>query len=284
MPEGQTLFYFVFVSQILLLSFYFPRQVLRRLKYVVETYPPSEYPRLYLVPVDVREKAQRNYRNLNLLALLVGFGLVFIGVYSPSEEMLNWDSISVLALYMALQYSPMIIAASPGFTYFNVKRQMDARTTRKAELQPRRLFDFISPTVVGIALVVYVAFVALIVYVDQFDFPWFGGYWNILGITVLYLLFAGTIIQSLYGKKKDPYQANEDRIRLIGLTVKLMAYSSIIGTLFVAMAIVLHALDFETLIPVAFSLYCQFLAVLSFRAFRIDNVNFEVYKEDPVVA
>ena len=284
MPEGQTLFYLVFVSQILLLSFYFPRQVLRRLKYVVGTYPPSEYPRLYPVPVDVREKAQRNYRNLNLLALLVGFGLVFIGVYSPSEEMLNWDSISVLVIYMALQYSPMIIAASSGFTYFNVMRRTDARTTRKAELQPRRLFDFISPTVVGIALLVYVAFVALILYVDQFDFPWFGGYWNIFGITVLNLLFAGTIIQSLYGKKKDPYQAHEDRIRHIGLTVKLMVYSSIIGTLFVAIGIILHAFDFETLIPASLSLYCQLLAVLSLRAFRIDNVNCEVYKEDPVVA
>ncbi len=86
------------------------------------------------------------------------------------------------------------------------------------------------------------------------------------------------------GKKKDPYQAYEDRIRQIELNVKLMVYSSIIGTLFVAIVIVLHAFDFEPLIPVSLSLYCQLLAVLSFRAFRIDNVNFEVYKEDPVVA
>ena len=205
MPEGQTLFYVVLVSQILLLSLYLPGKVLRRVRYVTETYPPSSYPRLYPVTADVRERAERNYRNLNRFALLIGFGLVFIGIYSPSEEMLHWDSISVLTIYMALQYSPLIIAATSGFTYFNVKRKMDRRTTRKAELHPRRLFDFISPTVVAIALVVYVAFVGLIVYVSQFDFPWFGGYWNIVGITVLYLFLAGTIVQILYGKKKDPY-------------------------------------------------------------------------------
>jgi hypothetical protein len=284
MPEGQTLFYVVLVSQILLLSLYLPGKVLRRVRYVTETYPPSSYPRLYPVTADVRERAERNYRNLNRFALLIGFGLVFIGIYSPSEEMLHWDSISVLTIYMALQYSPLIIAATSGFTYFNVKRKMDRRTTRKAELHPRRLFDFISPTVVAIALVVYVAFVGLIVYVSQFDFPWFGGYWNIVGITVLYLFLAGTIVQILYGKKKDPYQTHDDRIRQIDLNVKLMVYSSIIGTLFVGIAIGLHAFDFEALIPVALSLYCQILALLSFRTLRIDNVNFEVYKEDPVVA
>ena len=68
---------------------------------------------------------------MNLFALLAGFVLLFIGLYSPTEEMLNWDSISVLGLYFLLQYSPFMITS--GFAYFNLKRRPDSRTIRKAE-------------------------------------------------------------------------------------------------------------------------------------------------------
>ena len=41
MPDN-ILFYAVFLSQILLLSFYFPRKMLKRISYVLATYPPSQ--------------------------------------------------------------------------------------------------------------------------------------------------------------------------------------------------------------------------------------------------
>ena len=107
---------------------------------------------------------------------------------------------------------------------------------------------------------------------------------NIFGVTAVNLFFAGVIVQSMYGKKKDPYQAHEDRIRQIKLNIKVLVLTSIMATVFVAMAIVLQALDFGHLIPIFLSLYCQLLALISFRAFRIDNVNFEVYREDSLVA
>ena len=155
----QMIFYFVFLSQVLLISSYLPRAILSRVRYVVETYPPSKYPKLYPVPIEAVEKAQRNYKNMNLFALLVGFVLLFIGAYSPTEEMLNWDSISVITIYFLVQHSPMMIAATSGFTYFNLMRRADSRTTRKAELHPRRLFYFVSPVIIGVAIFVYVAFV-----------------------------------------------------------------------------------------------------------------------------
>jgi len=50
--QEQLIFYVVFLSQILLISFYFPRKVLQRIRFIVETYPPSTHPRLYPVSVD----------------------------------------------------------------------------------------------------------------------------------------------------------------------------------------------------------------------------------------
>ena len=279
---GHVLFYFVFLSQVLLISFYFPRKVLGRVRHVIETYPPSAYPRLYPVSLDVAKKAQRNYRNMNLFVLLAGVALVLVGLVSPSEEMLNWDSDSVLMMYFLLQYSPMIIAATAGFTYFNLMRKADTRTTRKAELRPRSLFDFVSPAVFGLAIFVYVAFVLFILYVRQFEFPWFGGYWNIAGVTAVNLVFAGIIVRTLYGKKKDPYQAYEDRARQIGASIRVLVWTSILATAFIALSIGLAAFDLRHLQPISISLYFQVLAVIGFRAFRIDDVNFEVYREDPL--
>ncbi len=279
---GQVLFYFVFLSQVLLISFYFPRKILGRVKHVVEKYPPSVYPRLYPVSLDVAKKAQRTYWNMNLFALLAGFALVLVGLFRPTEKMLNWDSDSVLLIYLLLQYSPLIIASTAGFTYFNLMRKADSRTTRKAELRRRSLFDFVSPAVLSLAIFAYVGFVLLILYVRQFEFPWFGGYMNIVGITVANLLFAGIIVHNLYGKKKDPYQSYEDRARQTGIIMRALVWTSILATGFVALSIGLAAFDLRHLQPISFSLYVQLLAAITFRATRIDDVNFEVYREDPL--
>jgi len=113
---GQMLFYLVFLSQVLLISFYFPRKILGRVKHVVENYPPSAYPRLYPVSLDVAKKAERTYWNMNLFALLAGIALVLVGLFRPTEEMLNWSTDSVLLIYLLLQYSPLIIASTAGLT------------------------------------------------------------------------------------------------------------------------------------------------------------------------
>lgn len=279
---GQMLFYLVFSSQVLLISFYFPRKILGRVKHVVEKYPPSAYPRLYPVSLDVAKKAQRTFWSMNLFALLAGIALVLVGLFLPTEEMLNWDSDSVLTIYVLLQYSPMIIANAAGFTYLNLMRKADSRTTRKAELRRRNLFDFVSPAVLGLAIFAYVGFVLLILYVRQFEFPWFGGYSNIAVITGVNLVFAGIIARNLYGKKQDPYQAYEDRTRQIGIALRGLVWTSILATGFVALSIGLAASDLRHLHPISQCLYFQVLALITFRATRIDDVNFEVYREDPL--
>ena len=88
MPE-HILLYVVFLSQVILISFYLPRKMLSRMRYVVETYPPSKYPKLYPVSIDTVETGMRTFRIMNFIILLVGFVLVFFGVYSPSSQS-NW--------------------------------------------------------------------------------------------------------------------------------------------------------------------------------------------------
>lgn len=256
--------------------------MLERLRYVVDRYPPDSYPRLYPVPLDQVRRAQRHYRNMNLLVLLLGLALVAYGFYAPRDEMLGWDTKTVIFLYYMLQYSPLMIATTAGFTYFNLKRAPDARTTRRAELRPRRLLDFVSPALLGTAVAVYVAFVGFIGWMRAFDFPWFGGWWNVAGITGMNLLFAVIIGSAMYGRKKDPYMASEDRARTIERTATLLILIGIAATVYTVLSIGLSALDLRDLSPIAQSLYFQIISVAAFHGFRIDNVNFEVYRDDAV--
>ena len=57
-----------------------------------------------------------------------------------------------------------------------------------------------------------------------------------------------------------------------------------LATGFVALSIGLAAFELRHLQPISLSLYFQVLAVITFRATRIDDVNFEVYREDPLTA
>jgi hypothetical protein len=115
-------FYLVVLSQVLLLSFYLPRTVLRRLRRVIDEHPPSTYPKLYPMSIEVVESGLRRYRIMNLLILLAGLALVFAGIYAPSADMLNWDNQAVLALYACLQFSPMLLVERSGLKYYRLMR------------------------------------------------------------------------------------------------------------------------------------------------------------------
>jgi uncharacterized membrane protein (DUF485 family) len=294
MPELtlQTLFYMVFLSQIFLISFYLPLVLLGRVRQVVEKYPPSRYPKLYSVPIEAADRALRFYRNMNFFVLFAGLALVVIGIFLlPAERMRTLQEVTdfasyefILTVYFFAQFCPVLIAVALGLPYFNLKRKADSRTTRRAELRRRRLSDFVSPTLFGLAVSVYLAFIVFVAYVRQFEFPWFGGYLNVVIITGVNLFFLGIAIRGVYGKKKDPYQAYEDRIRQIEFTLRTLLLVSIAVTVYTALGVTLKAIGLDSLTPIITSLYYQLLAVVSFREFRIDNVNFDVYREDRAAA
>lgn len=280
MPE-HIFFHVVFLSQILLISFYYPRKILSRMKYVFETYPPSAYPKLYPNPIEHYERGRRNYRIMNLFILLTGLLIlaVLLG-FSHDGDVGN----AIAMVYFFVQFIPVLLLDLSSLKEFKLMRNANSRTTRKAELHPRRLFDFISPLVFGMAAITYIAFILLVLYIRQFEFPWFGGYWNIVGVTITNLFLAGTILWFIYGKKLNPHQAHEDRRREIETIVKRVVFVSIVLTMFISLDVVLAAFDLRNLLPIALSLYFQLLAVISLETYcRVDHTNFEVYKEDPLV-
>ena len=282
------LFYLVFLSQILLISFYFPRRILSQMKHVFDNYPPSDYPRLYPKPIEYYGKRRRHYRVMNSLILLVGL-LILAGLaaypasvkWGDRSDFYSYSSIAFL--YFFLQFIPTLFLDISSLKCFKLMRY--ANSSRKAELKPRRLFDFVSPGVLGMAVAIYLAFWIFIIYVRTFEFDWFGGFGNILGATVMNAFFALAVFWQIYGKKRDPHQAGEDRKRQISILIHICVFVSIAATVFVAISVTLSALDLRNFQPVAQSMYFQIIAAICLQAYRMDSItNFEVYKEDPLVA
>lgn len=99
---------------------------------------------------------------------------------------------------------------------------------------------------------------------------------------MVHVFFAGVMIHLMYGQRKDPYQASEDRDRQIGIGVKSIIFIGIAATLFVTLEIGLHAFELQDLSAITTSLYFQLLALVSFREFCIEEADFEIYRMDPV--
>ena len=283
MPHN-ILFYFVFLSQIILVSSYFPRKLLGRMKSVLETYPPSKYPKLYPKPIEVYETRQRIYRIMNQIILVAGFILMFaVGLWDYSSDGTVSDFFPFV--YWMVQVIPLMLMEISGYAYFKLMRKADLRTRRKAELRPRRLFDFISPTIFGTAIFMNIACILYYLYIDQFQFHW-GSDAFVTSITLIAMntFFAGIIYWNLSGKKLDPYQSSKDRTRQIEATVKSLVFVSIGASIFIIVAAVINEYDLDYLEPSIMSLYLQLIALVSLgtllRTLRIEDINFDVYKED----
>jgi len=273
------LFHTLFLLQILLVSFYLPGRVSSRLRFIFATYPPSQYPKLYPKPIEHYGRAQRIYRVLNGVILFAGF-LILAALLSNSHDG-GIDNAIVIG-YIIAQLIPSAILDTWSLREFALMRSVDSRTVRKAQLRPRRVFDIISPTPVIFAAVIYVAFVLLVIYAKQFGYPSIGGYWNIVNVTALNVSYAGLVLWFIYGKKMNPHQSDEDRVRQIKTLANLLILVSIATTLFTALSFALSAFNVRHLLPAAISVYFQIVVVFSFQSYLLDIKNFDVYKKNPV--
>lgn len=72
------LFCFVFLSQVLLISWFYPRRIISKSRYALQNFPPSLYPKAYTHPPEEFERWRRNIARVNLV--IVAAGLLIIGL------------------------------------------------------------------------------------------------------------------------------------------------------------------------------------------------------------
>ena len=289
--SGNILFYIVFLSQIFLLSFYLPGKILSRMRSVLDTYPPEQYPKLYPKPVEFYQKGRWKFELANRIALILGFVILFLIVFVVDHaNFADNGYISKVwpAAYGMIQFLPLMYLELSEFSQFKLMRNANSATLRKAELQRRRLVGFVSPMVVGMAIVLIFASILFDLYVHDFVIQW--GHDTVqraivLLITNLFLAAVGA--WHLYGRKLDPHQALGDRAKQISVNLKSILLVSMAMSVFFMTTAAGDLIDMNFLDASLLSLFFQIIAVLSIglmlRSLRLEDIDFEVYKDDVTV-
>ena len=261
-----------FTVQIMAMSILLPAQLLVRIRDQAGRHSTERFAQLY-PGVDLtlaRERFVTRYRATNIGIAILGFavlGWLFNYLQRP-----DWDDGPVEAIvgaYFGVQALPILF-----MTFMSIKfkrkvlKDSAPEGKRKATLQRRGLFDFVSPFAVALAALLYVLFAAFVIYLYQHPFKGFAGPVVNLGvITLVYALEAFCIYTMLYGKKINELETNADGMFMIGLGIRCCVYACILSTVFISLNFTLVLLDMQRWEPFAMSVFLTLCALLSMRAY-----------------
>jgi len=276
----ELLLYIVLFSQIMFLSYYYPSRMLLRVHTIFENYPPNQFPKLYPESIDRYKKLAKQYQFMNHLIIGLGIGLILWFYITPRSG--EWDQFIVFWYFM-IQFIPNLGIEIWSMKYHKSMRLLNQDGQKEAVLQPRRLTDFVTKEFLIIVFVIYIFFVGFIAYLNQFDYPWFGGYLNVLIISCMYLFFGFIIYQAMYGKVKNPHMSYEDRKVNIQIIIRQLLSIAIAATIFTMVQISMKVFGLETFKAIIMSLYFHVIVFLSMQWVRLDYINFEVYKNKPLL-
>jgi hypothetical protein len=289
LTSSNVIFYIAFLGQILLVSYYFPGKIMARIKFVRETYPPDQYPRLYPKNQNQFIVGYRRFKLISNSIFALGFVVLFMVMFVVDHATFADDgyiSEAFPAIYGMLQFLPLMALEISEFNQFKLMRQAEAGTTRTADLRRRGLFDLVSPKLFFLALTLFFAAVVFDFYVRDFDFSI--GLVSIqrtlvLACTNLLLVALGAWL--MYGKKLNPHQSADDRFRHIGVSLHSFVYVSMALSVFWMTQAADDLVDLAFLDATIMSVYFQVIALLSIgtllRNMKLEDVNFEVYRDSP---
>ena len=217
-----------------------------------------------------QERFLTRYRALNTgIAVL---GLLLLGWLFSYMRRPDWDDGPVealVAVYFVVQMLlPLCLVVWLGVRYNKVHKHSLAEGKRKAILQRRGLFDFVSPFIVLLAVAGYFLFAAFVIYIELNPFPGFAGYLiNIGFVTLVYAVNAFGRVHDAVWQKEEPLETHAGRVRAIGLTVKTGVYSCIACVVFLSLNFTLVLLDLQRWEPFALSVFFVICALLSSMGF-----------------
>ena len=274
------LLYIVLFSQIMFLSYYYPKRMLIRVHTIFKNYPSNEFPKLYPESIDKYKKLAKRYQFMNHFIMVLGFGLIVWFYVTPRTG--GWDQ-AIIFWYFMIQFLPNLGIELWSVKYHKAMRLLNQEGQKEAVLQPRRLTDFVPKEFLAIVFMIYIFFVGFVTYLNQFDYPWFGGYLNVLIVSCTYLFFGFIIYQAMYGKVKNPYMSYEDRKINIQITIRQLLSIAIALTVFTVVQISMIVFGLEAFKAIIMSLYFHVIVFLSMQWVRLDYINFDVYKDKPVL-
>jgi len=253
-----------FTVQILEISVLGPARFIRYVRVQATRLPVAQ-----LFPgVDHDRILERYLTRFRVLQTVIAvLGLLLLGWLFNYMRRPEWDADKVGTLafwYFMVQMLPGLLVAWFAVRFNKALRRLLPVGIRKATLQRRGLFDFVSPFTVLLAVVSYFLFVAVVMYAEQHPFPGFGGVLPNIGIMTLgYAGIAFGVYWSLYGRKSGPLETHADRLHSIGLGVRVGIYTCILVGVSMSLLLARQVLGLDRWEPFSTSAYCVALALIS---------------------
>jgi MFS family permease len=288
------LFCFVFLSQVLLISWLYPRRVIGNSRYVLQNFPPSTHPKLYPYPPDYLERRLRNITRFNLVMVVAGLVIIGLilgtlvgawdgGIFASSRKK-AWVEFIVVPFFLVQFVAGLAYMNSSSCKILRAMAKAPPPRVRTTELRRRRLVDFVSPTMLVVAALTNAAFIAFVLYdYRRFELPAFKVVGVIASVALALLVFTVSVGIALRGPKTDPYQAHQDRSNMITQVVKQALALCIAYPVLLTAWLTIRIFDPDLLEPVIASLYCQGIALALLwpsYSYRVDKVDFDVYRQD----
>jgi hypothetical protein len=287
---GETiLFCSAFLSQILLIAWFYVGRVVRERRYVLQNYPPSTHPRLYTQPVEYYVRKLRSIERVNLAIVIAGFAIIAAilgaqfgawdgGLFNPSRDQ-DWDANIVIPFFIVQMLFVSLYLELSTFKHLKAMALAPPPRVRTTQLHRQRIANFVSPAMLVVMLLVNVAFIVFLLDYRRHEFPWFTAAGNIVGVVFMLLMFCGTVAFALYAAKPDPYQAQEDRMAWRKRLVQGMLTFCTVYPVLIMVTLVIKSFDRDLLEPFVTSLYCLGCALaMLWPRFRADKVDFDVYR------
>lgn len=291
MVWSNTLFYIAFLSQIFLMSYYFPKKLLGRMQQVLTSHPPETYAKLYPKPIEYYKMGQLVFKYVNRLVLLLGLvilGAVMFVVDHSTFADDGFISEAWPAAFGMIQFLPLLFVELSEFSNFKQMREANATSTRTADLRRRNLSDVVSPALLTAAVLLFTGAILADLFAHDFAPTWEGG---TIERAITLIISNGIMVAigwwNLFGRKLDPHQSPEDRYQRAAVTVKSLLYISMAMSLFIAVTAVDDLYNLDFLDAVFMSIYFQAIALVSvgvpMNNIRLEEIDFDVYKSDAAI-
>jgi hypothetical protein len=258
------LFYAMFTAQVLVFSVLYPASMIRNVHAALARYPVERPPIMDEQAKKWIDGRLALYRHINTGIALVG--LLLLGWLFSYMQRPGWDDGPVetlLGAYFVVQMVPTALFWWELAQGNKQRKELLRGEKRTASLRRRRLFDFISPFVVGLTVLSYLFHAALAVYIAREPFPGFAG--ALVNVAITTLMCAGiafVVYRTVYGKKSNPLLTHEDHLWEIEVTVKILVYTCMISVLALSLVLILGKLEMQSVEPLAQSTFFVVIGAL----------------------
>jgi hypothetical protein len=256
------LFYLVFLGQILLISYFVPRRMLSRTRKILETCTPETHPELYPEPLASYRTGMSIFKWTNRVIIVLGLALLVIVYQLYGNGGPGHISDALPAAYGLLQFLPAIVMQRFHARANRRIREIMPVKQRKADLRPRRWFDFVSPALFILALALMITAILVDLYFHDFAI---NGKTLPRGITVLISngLLALVGWWHLYGRNRTPHRDPAKRGRNIGAQLTVLLLCSIALSIYLLFQSIANAVGQHDLDAIVMSLYFQVIMAMS---------------------